>query len=178
MSANRPDLSSIDPNEQQTIVNLMMQYITDDVVNEHANNIEAAHTYNEYFFIWHKAYIGKMENFMQANGSVLPIWYPDTQIPDSFMVVKPQDDGTERDPLQNPGPIVSREAYTQYLTPDVCKNVSDANDLGSKVELFHDTVHQGVGGSMNDLARASACPIFFCWHAFVDMTYDGYLTCS
>jgi Common central domain of tyrosinase len=175
MSSNRPDLSSIDPNEQQTIVNLMMQYITDDVVNEHAAAINIAHTYDENFFIWHKPYIGKMENFMQANGSVLPIWYPNTQIPDSFMVVKPYDDGTTRDPLQNPGPFSSD--FSPYFIPDVCKNVSDANDLGRKVESIHDDIHNGVGGTMADITQASAAPIFFCWHALVDSLYDGYLTC-
>jgi len=189
MSA-RPPLEKFNANLSD-LVNLMLQYIDDSVVQDHKLN--GQHTYDEEFFIWHKNYILGMEKFLSANGGdafvPLPYWDPRIPIPDAFNVVKPYDDGTMgegdprdpdvpqpiRDPLEHLGPFGWNSGYDY---PTVCREFSNADSLGQAVENEHNTIHGSIGGTMGAVPTASAAPIFWCWHAFLDKIYDDWLACS
>ena len=51
-------------------------------------------------------------------------------------------------------------------------------DLGNAINGWHGSVHITIGGTMGSLAIASASPIFWCWHAFVDHIYYDWQFCQ
>ncbi len=89
MEAGRKKLTDFEPWERIELRNLMMDYITFDVVKEHVDNFEQFHGSEPSdlrFFIRHKQYIEKMEVFISnaANGSKyvpLPTWFVNERIP-------------------------------------------------------------------------------------------------
>ncbi len=98
----------------------MMQYLTDAVV---ANHLNINHSGLD-IFTGHRAYIAGMEAFLSANGGgqfvPLPMWDPATPIPPEFNVVKAEDGGNPRPPLQNLNP--NRSLPAQYGFPAVCSS--------------------------------------------------------
>ncbi len=173
--AHRQDLNTLSSAERQDLVDLMLAYIDDDIVDDH---MQIIHSGVE-IFTGHRAYIMAMENWLVANGGAafvpLPFWNSANPIPAEFDVVKAEDDGTVRPPLVNLNPNVPMPA--QYEWPAVC-TYEDPADLGNAINGWHGSVHCTIGGTMCNIMTASAAPIFWCWHAFVDHIYWDWQRCT
>lgn len=173
--AHRADLNSLAPAARQQLVNLMLQYIDDAVVADHMNIVHSGLE----LFTGHRAYIAWMEAFLSANGGAafvpLPFWNPASPIPPEFNVVKPEDGGTPRPALVNLNPNMPLPSEWDY--PAVCEFESGA-DLGNAINGWHGSVHIAIGGTMSSIMIASAAPIFWCWHAFVDHIYWNWQMCQ
>lgn len=61
---HRKDLNEISPRERQNLVELMLNYITDSVVEDHMDIIHSGID----LFTGHRAYIAGMEEYLSANG--------------------------------------------------------------------------------------------------------------
>ena len=170
----RLTLDSLTPAQRISLANMMSDYITDDVVDLHPTFIHSG----EMLFIHHRGYIEGMEEYLAANGGEefvpLPKWDPATPIPAEFNVVVPQDDSTPRPPLVNLNP--NMPLAPEYRPPALC-SFSSGEDLGNSINGWHGTVHTTVGGTMGMLAIASAAPIFWCWHGFLDDIYWDWQNC-
>ncbi len=173
--AHRTDLNALSAGERQVLVNLMLPYLTDAVVAQHVTIIHSGVE----LFTGHRAYIADLETYLQASGGgafvPLPMWDPANPIPLEFNVVKPQDDSTPRPPLVNLNPNMPLQPEWDY--PAVCEFES-GDDLGNAINGWHGGVHVSIGGTMGSLAIASAAPIFWCWHAFVDHIYWNWQLCQ
>jgi Common central domain of tyrosinase/FG-GAP-like repeat len=168
----RQDLNALPAGERQALVNLILQYLNDAVVAAHITITHAG----EHIFTGHRRYIEELEAFLAAQGAgrfvPLPAWNPTNPIPPEFNVVKPQDNGTPRPALVNLNPNLPMPS--QFAPPAVC-NFTSATLLGNAVNSpWHNSLHGAVGGTMSDFATASAAPIFWCWHGFVDEIYWDY----
>ena len=152
----------------------MLTYLTDAVVATHTTIIHD----DIHIFTGHRAYIEDLEAYLQIQGGgqfvPLPKWDPATQIPPEFNVVRAEDDGTPRPPLVNLNP---NRPPPEFAPPAVC-NFTDGNVLGDTVNPWHGDVHVTVGGTMGFFSIASAAPIFWCWHGYVDSIYDDWLACQ
>jgi len=118
-----------------------------------------------------------MEAYLAANGGgafvPLPLWNSANPIPPEFNVVK--NPGPTRPPLANLNPNTPKPA--QFEDPAVC-DFDNAEDLGNAINGWHGQVHCAIGGTMCSLPVASAAPIFWCWHAFVDHIYWDWQRCA
>lgn len=172
---HRADLNSLSTSNRQQLVDLMLDYLNDSVVADHMNIIHSG----VQIFTGHRAYIAGMEAFLSANGGSqfvpLPMWDPANPIPAEFNVVKPTDAGAARPPLVNLNP--NRPLPPQYKFPAVC-SFSTADDLGNDINGWHGSVHVAIGGTMGSFMIASAAPIFWCWHAFLDHVYYDWQFCQ
>jgi hypothetical protein len=130
-------------------------------------------------FTGHRAYLAAMEAWLVTDGGAafvpIPYWNSANRIPGEFNVVKNEDDGTPRPPLVNLNPNIPKPA--QYEWPALC-SFEDAADLADAINGWHGSVHCAIGGAMCDLMTASAAPIFWCWHAFVDHIYWEWQRCN
>ncbi len=167
----RQDLNALPVGERQALANLILQYLNDAVVAAHTTITHSG----EHIFTGHRQYIVNLEAFLTAQGAgrfvPLPKWNPANPIPAEFNVVKPEDNGTARPPLFNLNPNLPMPS--QYGLPAVC-NFATATVLGDDVNGWHGSVHITIGGTMAQFAIASAAPIFWCWHGFVDDIYFDY----
>lgn len=167
----RQDLNGLTPANRQALANLILQYLNDAVVAAHTTITHSG----EHIFTGHRQYIEGLEAFLTAQGAgqfvPLPAWNPANPIPPEFNVVKPQDNGTPRPALVNLSPNLPMPS--QYAPPAVC-SFATAAALGDDVNGWHGSVHITVGGTMGSFSIASAAPIFWCWHAFVDEIYWDY----
>jgi len=166
---HRPDLNGLSPQERQTLVDLMLRYITDEIVDHHGGIRHRGAT----LFTGHRSYIAKMESFLSSNGGgqfvPLPKWDPAIPIPVEFNVVKPQDDGTARPALVNLNP--QRILPSEYKCPELIQRFDSLESLGLSIDPWHGGAHMSVGGTMADGRIAPAAPIFWCYHAFLDEIY-------
>lgn len=174
--AHRISINTVDAGDRQALVDLMLQYLTDDIVDDHMNIIHSGLD----FFTGHRAYIGAMEAWLAVNGGAqfvpLPEWIPENPIPAEFNVVKGMDDGTPRDPLVNLNPnmpVPAEIAPGQQLC-----SFPSGDDLANSINGWHGSVHVTIGGAMGDFMNASAAPIFWCWHAFLDDVYYDWEACQ
>lgn len=171
---HRANLNSLSPASRQNLVTLMLQYITDPVVDNHMNIIHSGLD----LFVGHRAYIAGMEAYLAANNggqfAPLPLWDPATPIPPEFNVVKPDDAGNPRLPLQNLNPQLALPP--EFRPGAVCSFASGA-DLGNAVNGWHGSVHIRIGGAMGDIMISPSAPIFWCWHAFLDHVYVDWQQC-
>ena len=171
--SHRRNLNSLSPGERQTLVNLMMQYLTEPVIAAHT----MIHHQGEHIFTGHRAYIAEMEAWLTSHGGgqfvPLPEWNPATTIPGEFVVVK-QDAGNTRTPPQNLNPNSPKPA--QFAPGAVCSQ-PDADTLGDGINGWHGGVHGAVGGTFGNFPEASAVPLFWNWHGYVDTIYDDWLAC-
>jgi hypothetical protein len=172
--SHRPNLNSLSASARTALVNLMLTYLTDAVVNQHP----LLNHSGDHLFKHHRTYIADMELWLAANGGdrfvPLPQWDPATPIPPEFNVVRQPDAGGTRPPLQNLNPNMPKPA--QFAPRAVC-DFADADALGNAVSSWHGGVHGAVGGTFGMFNIASAAPIFWPWHGFVDEIYDDYLRC-
>jgi len=163
------------PAQRSQLVNLILNYITDTVVAEHPT----LDHFDRHLFTHHEQYIAKLEIYLRANGGAqfvpLPMWNAANPIPPEFNVVKARDDGSARPPLQNLNPNQPKPA--QFGASQVC-SFADADALGNAMNGWHGGVHGSIGGTMGSIASASAAPIFWCWHKFVNTIYEDWLRCG
>jgi hypothetical protein len=154
-------------------MNLMLGYLTDAVVADHTSIIHSGLE----LCTGHRSYILGMENFLSANGGgtfdPLPVWNSANPIPPEFNVVK--NPGPLRPPLVNLNPTVPKPS--QFEHPADCE-YGDPAWSGNDIDGRHGSVHVAIGGTMDILAQASAAPIFWCWHAFVDHIYWDWQRCT
>jgi hypothetical protein len=174
--SHRADLNSLSPADRITLVNLILPYLTDAVVNAHTTITHQ----DIHIFTGHRAYIDGMEAYLLSQGGVqfvpLPKWDPANPIPPEFNVVKPQDNGTARAPMVNLNPNLPMPARFAY--PAIC-GFSNGDALGNDVNGWHSNVHGTVGGTFGQFSIASAAPVFWCWHGFVDeIYYHSYHLCQ
>jgi hypothetical protein len=167
--SHRRDLNNdLSPQERTSLINLMLDFLNDSIVAEHTTIIHN----DVHIFTGHRQYIERLENFLNSNGGghfvPLPMWNPANPIPAEFNIVKARDNGTLRQPLANLNPNLPLPS--QFAHPAVCQ-FSNGDDLGNAVNPWHGSVHIAIGGTMADFSNASAAPIFWCWHAFVDHIY-------
>lgn len=171
---HRKDLNQLSTAQRTTLVNLMLNYLTEDVIADHMNIVHSG----VQIFTGHRAYIAGMEGFLSANGGgafvPLPVWDSKNPIPAEFNVIK--NPGPMRPPLQNLNPGIPKPAQFEY--PQVCENFDDPDDLGNAINPWHGQVHCAIGGTMCNIMQASAAPIFWCWHAFVDHVYWDWQHCA
>ncbi|HLN35132.1 MAG TPA: tyrosinase family protein [Nitrososphaeraceae archaeon] len=179
---HRRDLNSLSAADRTALVNLMLNYINDDIVWQHnpLNPNAIVHHEGEHAFITHRNFIGDLESWLASHGGSkfvpLPMWDPGNSIPSEFNVVKPQDNSTPRPPLQNLNPNIPKPANLN--SPALCTLTTNGDILwNNHVDGWHGAVHVTIGGTMGDITIAPAAPIFFCWHGFVDEIYEDYLTC-
>ena len=169
--AHRQNLNALPAGERQALANLILQYLNDAIVATHTTITHSG----EHIFTGHRQYIEQLEAFLTAQGGgrfvPLPAWNSATPIPPEFNVVKPQDNGAARPALVNLNPNLP--VPSEYAPPAVC-NFASATDLGNDVSGWHGSVHITIGGTMSQFSIASAAPIFWCWHAFVDEIYWNY----
>ncbi|MFG3602544.1 tyrosinase family protein [Micromonospora chersina] len=158
---------------------MIQQYTTDQVVAIHASGHDWHHSDTALFFTRHRDYIAGLEAFLTQQGAghfvLLPKWDPATQIPAEFMVARPWDNGTPRQPPLNNSP--NRPLPADLSTPDIC-GIPTGDELAIRAEGWHDGVHGAVGGSFASIAQAPACPLSWCWHAFIDDIYEDWLSCK
>lgn len=168
------DLNELSSAQRQDLVNRMMGFINDAVVDDH---IHITHS-GAQLFTGHRVYIRRMETYLQQNGGgafvPLPRWDPANPIPAEFNVVKPADDGTPYPPLENLNP--NMPLPSAFRSPTVC-GIQSAANLGNAINGWHGSVHVEIGGTMGVATIASAAPIFWCWHAFLDDVYAEWLVC-
>ena len=171
----RQNLNALAASERQALVNLIIQHLNDTIVAAHTTITHSG----EHIFTGHRLYIEELEVFLTAQGGgrfvPLPAWNPANPIPPEFNVVKPQNNGTARPALVNLNPNLPMPS--QWAAPAVC-NFASAEALGNDINGWHGSVHGAIGGTMGSLAIASAAPIFWCWHAFVDEIYWDYQQCA
>jgi Common central domain of tyrosinase len=173
----------LSPSDRTDLVNLILQYINDDIVNEHASLDPDGpeHRGDGTFFPWHQAYIQPLDSYIssQSNGRFDGLPYHDISqpIPDEFLgVVKPHKDGSPRDTTMNPGPFFD-SIPSEYTAPRIC----DFGTLQSMGSAFygsiHSVFHNDVGGVMATLESPSAA-IFWPWHRWVEQVYLDWQTCN
>jgi len=160
---HRPNLNSLTPQQRQQLAQLIQQYVTPAIVNQHLAAPSAVHSDGSTFLSWHRTYIAGLEAFLVAQGhpewSPLPAWNPATPIPAEFNI-------------PNAGPGRLRD-----LTPNISfspqfdhanmGNFDDDDELGIALSGPHGAVHVTVGGVMGNF-RSPEAPIFWPWHSFID----------
>jgi hypothetical protein len=168
--AHRIDLNAIPAADRQGLVDLMLTYLTDDVIDDHMSIIHSGVD----FFTGHRAYLGAMETWLAANGGAqfvpLPEWTPANPIPPEFNVVK-----APRPALQNLNP--NMPPAPGFAFPGVCSTLT-LQELSDAVNPWHGGVHVTIGGAMGNLMDAPAAPIFWCWHAYLDDIYFDWESCA
>ena len=151
----------------------MLQYLTEPIIAQHPLIQHSG----IHIFTGHREYIKDMEDWLKANGGgqfvPLPMWNPLNAVPAEFQVVKQNAAGT-RTPPQNTNADPARAMPAQFATP--C-GFASATLLGDAVNPWHGGVHGNVGGTFTVFSEASAVPLFWCWHAFVDHIYYDYQHC-
>lgn len=170
--------------ERTTLVNLILQYLNEAVVAAHVTI-----THNDiHLFTGHRDYIAELERYLQSAGAAqfvpLPKWNPVNEVPIEFRVMKTRQDGAPWIPafpampaVQNPNADPNRAMPAQFAHPTVC-SFQDGNVLGNAANPWHGGVHGSVGGIFGQFAVASAVPLFWCWHAFVDEIYYDWQQCQ
>jgi len=167
----RPNIHSLTPQQRTTLVNGILAFITQPILDEHALAHDWHHPSNgEKFFIKHHEYLNKLETYLTNNGLgqfvPLPEWDPGTPIPNEFFVV---------DPLVGDYPLVNQNPNLPLPAQfnDLC-SFADASQLASQLEAFHDGVHVTIAGAMGFISLAPGAPIFWLWHGFLDDQYHEY----
>ncbi len=185
-AGQRPNIYSFTSAERTQLRNLMMNYITPTVVQEHGNSMDDAHTYQMSFLTWHRDYIGGLENYLRNNGGSqfvpLPAWNPGTSIPLEFRGSIAGLTGTNID-VSPEGFNFSRFSNSNSLcsysagNPNYCTNISSPQPIDAfahDLECEHDIVHVDVGGVMANIMQAPSAAIFWLYHAYIDDFYYDY----
>lgn len=159
---HRPNLKSLTAAQRAQLAQLIQQYVTPAIVNQHAFPPPAAHA-PATILSWHRNFILGLENFLVAQGhpewSPLPAWNPAEPIPAEFNIPNA---GPDRLLNLNPGINFSPDFDHSNLG-----NFETDTDLGMAIMGRHGSVHITVGGLMGNF-RSPAAPIFWPWHSFLD----------
>jgi hypothetical protein len=96
MNQVRPNINSLSAPNRATLVNLMMDYITPEIVQQHCNMHMNDDIHSDFNFLpFHRTYIEGMEDYFIARGFSqfvpLPYWNPGEAggVPNEFRVVDP-----------------------------------------------------------------------------------------
>lgn len=159
---HRTDLNTLAAAERTQLAQLIQQYATPAIVNQHAFPPPEAHAPGT-ILSWHRNFILGLENFLVAQGRPewvpLPAWDPANQIPAEFNIPNA---GPDRLVNLNPGINFSPDFDHANLG-----NFENNIDLGMAIMSRHAAVHNTVGGIMSSF-RSPAAPIFWPWHSFLD----------
>ncbi len=204
--ARRRDLNTeLSPGERQSLVELVLSYITDELVFHHFGMHPRSLIDGTNVFTMHRSLVEEIDEWLKHNGGAdfvpLPKWNPGNPIPSEFNVVKgrghyPPDHWTHpypppgvRPPLGNPhrgeySPVPLEPRYEYSALCDYATLALMAEDLAPNFRLgagyldveggrtwfggWHKAVHDAVGGSMASPSQTAACPLFWCFHAFID----------
>ena len=167
----RPNVYDLSSSQRTTLVNAILAFITQPVLDEHADGHDWHHpAVGELFFSRHHDYLNQLENYLLDNGFSqfvpVPEWDPADPIPVQFRVADPLVTQTPMNPTPNlPLP-------TEFADSELC-NFASASDLAVELEQWHDDVHVAVAGAMGSVPSAPGAPIFWLWHGFVDDIYHG-----
>ena len=140
LSQVRQDLiADFTPAERDTLVGLMQQYITSDIVELHCNfrnltgnnDLQIHDDFN--FLPFHRAYMEGMEDFFILNGHPefvpLPSWDPNTPTPTEFRLVDADCMSTDCNINVSGGPSNYCETPTDWDPKINRNNYSELNDL-------------------------------------------------
>jgi len=166
----RPNINNLTSQERTSLVNGILAFITQPILDEHASAHEWHHPVNgEAFFIRHHEYLNKLETYLTNNGLgqfvPLPLWNPGSPIPDEFLV---------SDPLVSNAPMNKNPNRPLPAAFNNLCSFPDASQFAINLETFHDGVHTAVGGPMAFLSQSPGAPIFWLWHGFLDDLYHDY----
>jgi hypothetical protein len=202
----RSNLADLSPLSRDTLVDLMQQYITADVIEWHCNfinltNVSNLDIHDDFNFMpYHRVYLEGMEDFLILNGHPefvpLPYYDPDTPTPTEFRLVDADcmatnctinvgngnpnqycDDDIDWTPNQSiPGYLNDLCDY-EFSPTDPWEE--DDDGLSRQLEEpYHNEVHEAMGENMFSFA-SPASPIFWNWHAYLDdMWKDWECNCT
>ncbi len=93
----RKNLNDLSPAARLELVNLMKEYITKDVIENHCSSLSDGHSMDihndDNFLPFHRCYIEALEDFLIRKGHSeyvpLPSWPPNTPVPTEFRTVDP-----------------------------------------------------------------------------------------
>ena len=191
----RPDLNNdFNASERGTLVTLMQQYITKNVIENHCDYVALSgesDIHDDFNFMpFHRVYLEGMEDFFMLNNHPefvpLPSWDPSTSVPPEFQVVDSDCLATNCNNGVVPGstpaqycsssinwnPNINIPNYLSNLcnysfSPTVPAGIN-VNGLSRKLETpYHNSVHGAMGGNMSNFSSPSS-PIFWVWHAYLD----------
>lgn len=166
----RPNIWDFGATARSQLVNGILAFITQPVLDQHAN-APSWHTSTETFFTGHHGYLNQLENYLLNNGLgqfvPVPEWDPANSIPSQFLVADPLVSQT----AMNPTPDM-------HLSDAIDVNnlcaFSTGGDLAAAVRPWHNSVHVEVGGAMANVMISPGAPIFWLWHGFLDDLYHEY----
>jgi hypothetical protein len=169
--AARPWLHQLDESQQGQLCSLILGYLSDEEIHWHMN---IDHNDPQSFFHGHRAYIHRLEKYLQAQGAghfvPLPKWDPGLAIPRAFRIARGDYEQPYNYDVGMPVPMAFRgPPLGQYGT---------LPSLYEAIRPYHNEVHTRVGGCMGDPMSAPAAPIFFCWHATLDDLFDEWAVFS
>lgn len=182
---HRRNLSSLSKDERKQLADLIGQFLHDAIIREHEHVF--ANNDHSVFFQNHRTYIGKLEDFLAANGGgafvPLPFWNDDDAIPSSFDRVERLDNGVLR-PKINPHWSHTPRHHrlpAEAKPPTLCER-ADFDHIPDFVHVFehwHQEVHALLGPVMalGAIWDAPAAYIFWPWHAFNDEIYHRWEHC-
>jgi len=181
----RSNIDNFTASERAELRDLMMEYITDDIVQEHMGAMQTAHNYQTEFLRWHRNYIADMEVWLENNGGSryvpLPMWDPETNsIPAEFSGA---DAGLPSGNFTPSGYDFSRFLdnsslcnYTAGSTTHCGRTRSSPAPIDAfahDLECEHNAVHSDIGGNMGT-ASSPGSAIFWLYHAYIDYLYFKY----
>ncbi len=216
----REDINSsiYSANDRALLSNLMIQYITKEVIEDHCimTPTSGGGIHSDFDFLdFHRAYIEKMEDWLFLTGHTkfvpLPYWDPISTSPQIFQVIDLIDCQLSVcpftatcDPVLNWSPIISRPTYLSTIiqpggfndfcdfnmdpsslpaATNCCKNGISRAIEGSGPDIigdgdgwnydYHNSVHNALGGVMERM-KSPSTPLFWLWHAYVDLIYKDW----
>jgi len=165
----RPTIYDFTASQRTTLVNGILAFITQPILDEHSNAHDWHHpAVGELFFSRHHDYLKKLETYLLNNGLSqfvpVPEWNPGTAIPSQFMVADPlvSQSPMNQNPNQPPPAAFADNVLCAFAT---------ASAMAVQAENWHDGVHGAVGGPMGSISSAPGAPIFWLWHGFLDDMY-------
>ncbi len=194
----RPDIASFSSGDRTTLVTLMQQYITIDIIKQHCDYtaITGDPAYNIHddfnFLPFHRMYIEGMEDYLLEQGYPqfvpLPSWDPNTCTPTEFQVVDPDCAATACSNFPGGCGTPSNWCPSQSLPSslslpvqpggnnDICDwNFSptvplgvDANGLSRRIETPYHDNVHVIMSGAMGAFRSPGAPIFWLWHAYTD----------
>jgi hypothetical protein len=165
----RPTIYDFTASQRTTLVNGILAFITQPVLDEHSNGHDWHHpAVGELFFSRHHDYLKQLETYLSNNGLgqfvPVPEWSPGTAIPSQFMVADPlvPQSQMNQNPNRPPPAAFADNQLCAFATPSA---------MAVQVESWHDGVHSAVGGPMGSVNSAPGAPIFWLWHGLLDDMY-------
>lgn len=145
------------------------------LVTIHSNATHQAHG-NPRFLPWHRVYLIRLEDMLQAIDPTVTIPYwrssEDQSFPAWLSTFLPTVNGHAV--TRNPGapPILPNTTAVN----NAINNNNTFNTFWPALEGIHNTGHVWVGGSMSTIANAPADPIFWMHHAEIDRIWSEWQT--